>query len=622
MRLSRWFQAIVFLMSALPLRAFGQAGMAGSEFQVNTYTYDLQRDGAVASDGAGNFVVVWEGGYNQDGSGIGVFGQRFDATGAPLGSEFQINTYTDDRQQNAAVAADTAGNFVVTWESRFLPGDNNYGIAARRFDATGAPLGTQFQVNTYTTTRQFEPAIAADGAGNFVVVWTGYQDYGSSKGIFAQRFSSAGAALGGEFQINTFMTATQAYPAVAADSAGNFLVAWQSLFQDGSGRGIFGRRYNSAGVAMGSEFQVNSYTTGDQVYPSVASDGTGDMVVVWNRYGEGVYGQRYDGSGLPLGGEFQANANTTYFAQYPAVGADSSGNFVVTWERSDASGRGVFGRLFDGTGSAVGGEFRVNTYTSYNQGNSAVAARTGDFMVVWTSDDQDGADEGVFGQMLCTVTTCTDGDGCCPPGCNAGNDDDCPIPTTTTTTTSSSSSSPPTSSSTTTSSTTMSTTTTSTTLPPTDLLPGRIVIIKTGTLAKFVAKPDSGTFAPPTANPVTAGGALRMFDTGATAGDNSYGLAAARWKGLGNPAGSKGYKYKGAGSAGDPCKVVLVKSNVIKAVCKGTGITLTPPFTGDVGIILSIGATDRYCARFGGDDTKNDATLTKRKNAPAPGACP
>ena len=65
-----------------------------------------------------------------------------------------------------------------------------------------------------------------------------------------------------------------------------------------------------------------------------------------------------------------------------------------------------------------------------------------------------------------------------------------------------------------------------------------------------------------------------------------------------------------------------MKATVIKGVCKGTGIALTPAFSGDVGIVLSLGATDRYCARFGGDEVKNDATMTKRKGAPAPGACP
>jgi hypothetical protein len=96
----------------------------------------------------------------------------------------------------------------------------------------------------------------------------------------------------------------------------------------------------------------------------------------------------------------------------------------------------------------------------------------------------------------------------------------------------------------------------------------------------------------------------------------------ASWKALGNPAGSKGYKYTGAGTPADPCRVVLVKETVIKGVCKGSGITLAPPFAGDVGIILSLGTTDLYCARFEGDIVKTDTTIEKRKDAPAPGACP
>jgi hypothetical protein len=156
-----------------------------------------------------------------------------------------------------------------------------------------------------------------------------------------------------------------------------------------------------------------------------------------------------------------------------------------------------------------------------------------------------------------------------------------------------------------------------------ELIPGRIGIIKPTALAKFVAKPATGdTFAPPNGNPLTSGGSLRILDTSPGAGDNTYNLPVGGWKGLGNPAGSKGFKYEGAGSASDPCRVVLLKPTVIKGVCKGTGIALTTPFAGEVGIILSLGATDQYCASFGGDEVKNDGTLTKRKNAPAPADCP
>ena len=48
---------------------------------------------SVASDAAGNFVVVWDS-ADQDGSDVGVFGQRYASSGAPLGPEFRVNTYT------------------------------------------------------------------------------------------------------------------------------------------------------------------------------------------------------------------------------------------------------------------------------------------------------------------------------------------------------------------------------------------------------------------------------------------------------------------------------------------------------------------------------------------------
>jgi cysteine-rich repeat protein len=155
---------------------------------------------------------------------------------------------------------------------------------------------------------------------------------------------------------------------------------------------------------------------------------------------------------------------------------------------------------------------------------------------------------------------------------------------------------------------------------PDELLPGVIGIVKTGTLFKFVAKPDPNPFALPSpGNDPTVGGAiLHVFDTGIGAGDGTYTLAAANWKGLGNPPGSKGFKYKGDGSFSDPCKVVLVKPKVVKAVCKGGGVTFTPPYVGDLGIELTLGTSSkRYCARFGGENTKNEAGFLKRKDAPA-----
>jgi hypothetical protein len=82
-------------------------------------------------DAAGNATVVWSGGSGQDGSGDGVFAQRYEASGVALGGEFQVNSYTTYGQGDPAVAAAPNGNVVVVWRG-FGPGDT-WGVFGRVF---------------------------------------------------------------------------------------------------------------------------------------------------------------------------------------------------------------------------------------------------------------------------------------------------------------------------------------------------------------------------------------------------------------------------------------------------------------------------------------------------------
>ena len=161
---------------------------------------------------------------------------------------------------------------------------------------------------------------------------------------------------------------------------------------------------------------------------------------------------------------------------------------------------------------------------------------------------------------------------------------------------------------------------------PDELMPGRVVLIKNAQVFKFVSKPPTGmTFDLPdeTNDPTAEGGELEVFDDDPFRPVSAdFALPSSGWKGLGNPAGSKGYKYKGAGTLTDPCRVVLVKEKVV-AVCKGSGVTLPTPFLGQVGIVLTVGTdSKRYCASFGGATMRHDDSVLKRKDAPPPDVCP
>jgi hypothetical protein len=398
----------VFVALVSVPRAWAQGNPLGPEFRVNTYTTGAQDLSSIASDALGNFVVVWQDGGGQDGSGLGIFGQRFDNGGAPLGPEFLVNTYTTAYQFGPSVAADASGNFVVVWQS-FAQDGSSAGVFGQRYASSGASLGVEFRVNTYTTNGQAPTSIAADSSGNFVVVWQSDAQDGSSLGVFGQRFTSSGIPLGPEFRVNTYTTGSQQRASVASDTSGNFVVVWQSG-HDGSSNGVFGQRYASSGAPLGPEFRVNTYTTGSQYFPDVSSDSVGNFVVVWvspqDGSNNGVFGQRYASSGAPLGPEFRVNTYTTSGATQarPSIASDALGNFVVVWQTPQDPNYGIFGQRYASSGIPFGAEFRVNTYTTAGQTRAAVASdAAGHFVVVWSSDLQDGSNYGIFGQLYTEI---------------------------------------------------------------------------------------------------------------------------------------------------------------------------------------------------------------------------
>jgi hypothetical protein len=79
--------------------------------------------------------------------------------------------------------------------------------------------------------------------GAFVVTWFSTLQDGDDNGIFAQSLSSLGAPLGREFQVNSYTAASQAYPAIAMAANGRFVIAWASDGQDGNGLGVFAQRF-------------------------------------------------------------------------------------------------------------------------------------------------------------------------------------------------------------------------------------------------------------------------------------------------------------------------------------------------------------------------------------------
>jgi hypothetical protein len=162
-----------------------------AEFRVNSVTSSVQEYPSVALDADGDFLVVWQ--SFQDGSSFGIFGQRYASTGERVGGEFQINAYTFQDQMRAVVAAGSDGDFMVVWQGRFSQDGNGGGSFGRRVSFSTGPVGIEFQINTYTTNYQIRPFVSMRPGGDFVVVWhSKNQDGAYNYSIFGQRFAETG----------------------------------------------------------------------------------------------------------------------------------------------------------------------------------------------------------------------------------------------------------------------------------------------------------------------------------------------------------------------------------------------------------------------------------------------
>ena len=228
-------------------RVYDSSGVPkGVEFPVNTYTSLQQQARGVARKGFNNqFVITWVG---FGAAGQGVYAKIFDANGNSTSGDIHVNQGNVPLLQGSTVAMNGAGEFVVAWDGvTTLP---NQGIFARQFDPKGSALDDEFPVAAYTGQDRLDPQIASDGAGNFIVTWRtpdGAAD-GDGDAVSARVYNRFGEAVSSEFVVNETTAGHQYGGKVAMNDSGTFVVSWGS--PDGSDYGVFGRRSGAQAAAQ------------------------------------------------------------------------------------------------------------------------------------------------------------------------------------------------------------------------------------------------------------------------------------------------------------------------------------------------------------------------------------
>ncbi|MBF0327478.1 MAG: cadherin-like domain-containing protein, partial [Alphaproteobacteria bacterium] len=364
--------------------------------RVNATTTGDQNYMSVASLGSGGYVTVWQSGTT---TSADIFGRLYSADGTALATEFKINTYVTNGQTQADVTG-LANGFVVVWQSAGQDSGTT-GIYAQRYSTTGTRLGSEVRVNTTVTDTQSNPTVISLAGGGYVVAWESNLQDGSGWGVYGKRYSMDGVAQGGEFAINT-STSNRQDKVTLCPLGDGFLAVWQSYLQDGSGDGVYAQRFSANGTKVGGEFRVNVTTSLSQGYPVAAQLADGSFVVSWESAMNSIYARHFAVDASPLGGEFRVDGSGGTQARYPSIVATQDGGYVIGWQANpDATYIfDVFAKAF--SSDDVGGQdVLVSTYRTDAQRYIDLAMlQSGKVVAGWDSVGQDGSGAGSYTKML------------------------------------------------------------------------------------------------------------------------------------------------------------------------------------------------------------------------------
>ncbi len=379
------------------LDATSTSGLGSSEI-VNTTTADSQRLGTSAAMLDGGYVTTWYS-MNQDGNGHwDIYAQRFDSAGEKTGTEFRVNTDDDNHQFWSDVAGLTGGGFVISWLD-FSEGGvaGEYGVHYQVYDASGNTVGSEANANTTTLGQQFPSDIVGTDDGGFVLTWRSENVDGDGMAVITRKFDATGAPLSAEIQVNTTTLGDQSAGALAALPGGGYLVAWQSENVDAAGTAIVFQRFDAAGGKIGGEIQANTTTLGDQAAAYIAMLSDGGFIVAWTSNdhlagdGSGVYFQRYDVAGSPVGGEVTIDeAGGAIALSDIQVEGLPGGGWITSW-RSNADGDfDVFMERYAADGTLIEDNVVVTNAADEQRYPRLAVLNNGDAVFNWT--DINGAD--------------------------------------------------------------------------------------------------------------------------------------------------------------------------------------------------------------------------------------
>lgn len=343
----------------------------------------------------GQVIAVWAGNASEKWDApLVIWAGVIDHSGRVSG-DFRIRPHRGWVSGYPAIDGDAAHGLVVLWTDFNAADGSKEGILGRLVDLSLTPTSSTFQVNTVTVGRQIAPDVAMNSTGAYVAVWDDEVNFEKSAAK-ARFFHSSGSPQSDEITLASGSGTATLPPRVAALDE-RYIVTWAA--RDGERSfDVYFRIFNGdASEAVTA--RAHAPTAGSETYPDVATCKDGRFIIVWGSASRrteadgGIYGQWFDRTGTRLGEQLHINTYTKGLQNMPVVATTPNCQAIVIWQSygQDGDQEGVYGRILDPAGTGASAEFRINESTKGPQGWSAyretavVADTDSSFFAAWTS---------------------------------------------------------------------------------------------------------------------------------------------------------------------------------------------------------------------------------------------
>jgi hypothetical protein len=206
-------------------------GLVGSEFAI-TSAPSLAHNVSLAFDAmSSRTLVTWQGsaagGAGQpNGSDIQIYGQMFNAKSQPMGGDFQISSGASTGQTRPGAATDGKGNFLVLWQEAYQ--DVWHARVDGQFvGVAGNLVGSPIKITGWGPA-QIAPSVAATPSGKFLAIWMEFQQ-SFPVGMNATEIDGLGN-VGANFWVNQKAVGFKTFTNVATDGHGNFTAPYEAYF--------------------------------------------------------------------------------------------------------------------------------------------------------------------------------------------------------------------------------------------------------------------------------------------------------------------------------------------------------------------------------------------------------